>query len=70
MKRLQHPVHGFAFAVNGNEEKAMRANGWTDEAQPVPVAAPQDNEQQTTTEAQAPEGVAPARRKPGPKPKV
>lgn len=43
--------------------KTLRAN-----------AAPQDNEQQATTEAQAPEGAAPdeppARKKPGPKPKV
>lgn len=65
MIRLQHPQHGFAFAHNKLEEEAMRKAGWTDEAQPV--AAPQDNEQQATNEAQAPEGVAPdeLKRKPG-----
>lgn len=68
MIRLQHPQHGFAFAHNKPEEETMRKAGWTDEAQPV--AAPQDNEQQATNEAQAPDGVAPVRRKPGPKPKV
>jgi hypothetical protein len=62
MKRLQHPQHGFAFAHNANEEATMRSNGWTDEAQPAPAAAPQDNEQQATHEAQAPEGVAPVKR--------
>ncbi len=63
MKRLQHPRHGFAFAHNAIEEATMRANGWTDESA-EPAAAPRDNEQQATNEAQAPEGVAPAR-KPG-----
>ncbi len=92
MKRLQHPRHGFGFAMNAIEEATMRANGWTDESGSPKsfedsyqrrqerlnrlaelagtAAAPQEDEQQATTEAQAPEGVAPARKKPGPKPKA
>lgn len=68
MKRLQHQQHGFGFAHNQLEEEAMRKAGWTDEAQPV--ATPQEDEQQAAIEAQAPAGVAPTRKKPGPKPKV
>lgn len=48
---------GHAVANDEAEHQALTALGYE-----PPFAAPQDNEQQTTDEAQAPEGAAPAKK--------
>lgn len=56
---------GFAVASNAAEHEALSALGYE-----PPFAAPQDNEQQATTEAQAPEGAAPEPKRRGRPPKA
>lgn len=73
MKRMMHPQHGFQHVYSGNEEAAMRANGWVEEAE----AAPDDDHidalkkpiEATFASEPAPAPAAPvepARRKRGP----